>query len=106
MVLGLIDPLEGGIALLIAIVIYAVGFSVAKEKPSKWLWIPLVTTIVIGAVTLVAAILQLEFSQEPTGLPGPVIFGLWAYRAAGLVTLIGSIITVVKSFQKDNPKKI
>ena len=104
MLLALIDPLEGGLALILAFGIYAVAILVAKQKPSKLLWIPFLTAFVIGAFTLALAIMRLEFTQEPQALPGPVVFGLWAYRAAVLVTLAGAVVTVVNSFKTSGSK--
>lgn len=98
--LGLIDPLEGGISLVLATLIYLVSFLVIKQKPKKILWIPLVTALALGIVTLAFALARLEFSQGPTSLPGPVIFGLWGYRLAVAVTLVGALLTVVQSFRK------
>lgn len=104
MALALIDPLEGGLALILAFGIYLVAFIVAKQKPSKLLWIPFLTAFVIGAVTLALAILRLEFTQEPQGLPGPIVIGLWAYRAAVLITLAGAVVTVINSFKNKSSK--
>lgn len=97
--LGLIDPLEGGISLAAALVIYFVAFMLLRQKPSKWLWVPFVSAAVLGAITLGLAIARLEFTQEPSALPPPVIFGIWAYRLAVATTLIGAVMAVVKSFQ-------
>lgn len=48
--LGLIDPLEGGLALIVAAVIYLVGFLLLRKFPTKLLWISF-----SGAVLFVAA---------------------------------------------------
>lgn len=97
--LGLIDPLEGGISLAAALLIYLLAFILLRQKPSRWLWIPFATALVLGAVTLALAIARLEFSPGPSPLPGPVIFGLWGYRLAVAATLVGAVMTAVRSFQ-------
>jgi intracellular septation protein A len=97
--LGLIDPLEGGIALMFAAVIYLIAFWAYGQMPSKLLWIPFVSAVAIGMATLGIAIANLEFSQQPEGLPAPVIFGLWAYRLAVAATLVGAVTTLIKSLR-------
>lgn len=96
--IGLIDPLEGGIALVFALVMYLVAFSIRKTRPRKLLWIPLLTALLIGVATLTLAILELEFATQATGMPPLVIFGLWAYRLAVLVTLAGAAITAFEAW--------
>jgi hypothetical protein len=97
--LGLIDPLEGGLALAVALLIYVAAFALSKQRPPKLLWIPFAVSLVVGASTLGLAIANLEFSQRPEGLPGPIIFGLWGYRLAVAVTLAGAIKTLIGSFR-------
>jgi hypothetical protein len=96
--LGLIDPLEGGIALIFALVMYLVAFSIKKTRPRKLLWIPFLAALVIGAGTLTAAILDLELTAQSEGMPPLVIFGLWAYRISVLVTLVGAGITAFEAW--------
>lgn len=100
--LGLIDPLEGGLALALALLIYIPAFVISKQKPIRLLWIPFCVALVIGSSTLGLAIANLEFSQQPEGLPGPIIFGLWGYRLAVAVTLAGSVLTLIRSFRSTN----
>ena len=96
---GLIDPLEGGISLLIAGAIYAVGFLIAKEKPAKYLTIPFVLALIVGVVALVLAIMKWPMESEPGG-PPPIIFLLWIYRALVLATLIGAVLTIWKQISR------
>lgn len=91
LVLGLIDPLEGGIALIAAMVIYVVAFVLAGHRPPGMLWIPFVVAIVVGALTLWFAIANLEFTSTPEPLNLPVRIGIWVYRAAVALTLVGGI---------------
>ena len=99
--LGLIDPLEGGVSLVVALGIYAIAFIVLRRKPAKTLWIPFLLSILIGAATLGFAVLNLEFSNKPEPLPGPVIYALWAYRLAVAATLVGAIVTLIQSFRSN-----
>lgn len=97
--LGLIDPLEGGIALLVAGLIYAIAFLLVGKGPKKYLWIPYISSIAVGAIVLLMVIAEPQ-RFDGDGLPGPVIVGLWIYSVAVLLTLAGSITTAILSFRK------
>lgn len=94
---GLIDPLEGGLSLLIAGAIYATGFSIAKQKPQKYLTIPFALTLIVGVLALVLAIAKWPMESEPGG-PPPLIILLWTYRALAVATLVGAVLSVWKQF--------
>lgn len=93
--LGLIDPLEGGLALIAATAIYAVAFVLLKAAPSKLLWIPFLATLVIGGATIIWAIFGRD-QQEFGPIPPPVIVALWLYRAAVVMALLGGLFTAYK----------
>lgn len=96
--LGLIDPLEGGLALLLALVIYIVAFLLAGYGPSRSLWIPYLLSFLIGGTGLLLAIFGIDrVDNEPNLLPLAVFN--WLYRAAVIATLVGAILTVIKSFR-------
>jgi hypothetical protein len=97
--LGLIDPLEGGVSLALALVIYLAAFVLSKQKPIKLLWIPFVAAVLIGAGTIALAIANLDTSERGQGLPLQIIVAVWAYRLAVAVTMVGAVITVVRSFR-------
>lgn len=96
--LGLIDPLEGGLALLAALIVYAAGFLIYGRGPDKILWIPFVVASLIGLIVLLFAIFGLDRVGEEGQMP-PLIIGLMVYRAAVAVTLVGSVITAIRSFR-------
>ena len=95
--LGLIDPLEGGIALIAAGAIYLVASLIAAKAPPRYLWIPYVIAVVIGVVVLVLATLNLDSGEREGGLWIFVMTLLWLYRVAVLVTFVGSIIYAIRS---------
>lgn len=97
--LGLIDPLEGGIALLLAALIYALAFFLAGKGPKKYLWVPYLIAAIVGGAVLLFAMFGVD-RVNGEGLPGPVIVGLWIYRVAVLLTLAGSLTTAILSFRK------
>lgn len=96
--LGLIDPLEGGIALLLSVLTLSVAFLMAGTWPSKALWIPFVLTLVVGAIALLVAIFGLDRANNQPQLL-PLIALLWAYRALVVVTLVGLVREVIRAFR-------
>jgi len=98
LILGLIDPLEGGLALIGALIIYIAGFLLANRLPAKILWIPFVVAAVLGLVVLLFAIFGLDRVDGEGQMP-PLIIGLMIYRAAVLATVVGSVITAIRSFK-------
>ncbi len=96
--LGLIDPLEGGLALLLAGAIYLAAFLLAGYGPKRVLWVPYLASILIGTVVLVLAIFGFDrVDNEPSLIPLAV--GNWIYRFAVVSTLVGGVITAVQSFR-------
>lgn len=91
---GLIDPLEGGLALLAALAVYVVGFGIAGRWPARYLWIPYVLAVVVGALVLTVAIVTLEPGPERGSILPLLIAGNWVYRVAVLATLVGGVLTV------------
>jgi len=92
---GLIDPLEGGLALVVAALLYLAGFGLAKTLPARSLWIPFLIAVLIGVVTIRLALSGLgrQGPYEPTS---PIVLvGVWAYRAAVLATLVGAVINAI-----------
>lgn len=99
---GLVDPLEGGIALLLAGVVYFFAFQLAGYGPGRYLWVPYALSIAIGAITLVYAMAS-PSRVDGQELAVPISVGVWVYRLAVLATLSGAITTAIFSFR--NSKK-
>lgn len=102
LVFGLIDPLEGGIALLIAIGVGVVVWALARVPLPKLLWIPLIATVALGAITLGIGILALPETAGPdtaTNPALPVIVLVWLWRIGVLVVLAGAILYIVRLFR-------
>jgi len=102
---GLIDPLEGGIALILAGFVYLVAFLVGGRKPTKFLWISYLSAsaVVIGAIVLVFAIFGMDrVSDRPEMIP--LAIGNWIYRVAVLFTLAAALNTAILSFRKRESK--
>ena len=95
---GLIDPLEGGVALLFALATLTAAYLFAGYKPNKTLWIPFLLAIVVGAITLLFAILGLDRgNNQPSMIP--LIAMVWVYRVIVLATLIGLVLEVIRAFK-------
>ena len=96
--LGLIDPLEGGIALLLSLITLSAAFAIAGSMPSKALWIPFGMSIVVGVITILVAIFGMDrANNQPQMLP--LIGLLWIYRALVVVTLVGLVREIIRSFR-------
>lgn len=101
---GLIDPLEGGISLLVALAAYLLAFVIGKQKPKKYFWIPFVISIGLGALVLAGASLEYFIDIERPDYLLPLVIGNWVYRAAVVATLIGALLTVIRAFGKTSRK--
>ena len=101
--IGLIDPLEGGVALLVAFLLGVAVRLLARVRVPRALWIPLTATAILGAVVLAIALLSSPenqtVSQDVTAanplLPTAIIL-MWIYRVGVVATLVGTVIYVVR----------
>lgn len=100
MVLGLVDPLEGGISLVAAIVLIVVARLLAATAAPRLLWIPSVVAVALGAAALAVAL----FSPPRVGADGTVTRSgdlavtmlVWGYRLAVLVVVAGAVLYVAR----------
>ncbi len=96
--LGLIDPLEGGIALLISVATLSLAFLAAGYWPRKTLWVPFVLAIVVGAIALLVAIFG-PGRVDNAPLMFPLIALIWLYRAFVVAALVGLVMEVIRIFK-------
>lgn len=91
LIVGLIDPLEGGLALLLAGAVFAIALLVGKTKPPVYLWASFLAAVLIGTLTIVAALtIGRQAPYEPLN---PIVrIGLWVYRLAVAGTLVSTVI--------------
>lgn len=103
---GLIDPLEGGIALVVGALLGLGAWLVSRVPVPRFTWISLAVSLGLGILTLLTAV----FLRDPASIdsatgdvtatnpfatvPITVIL-LWIYRLSVLVTLAGGISYVV-----------
>lgn len=102
LVLGLIDPLEGGIALLAGITLGVAVWALSRVPLPKLLWISLIATVALGAITLGLAIVFAPQESGPGAAGNPIAGGviglLWLWRAGVVVILAGAIVYLVRLF--------
>lgn len=103
---GLIDPLEGGLALLLALVIGLAAWGLSGVRPPRITWLPFVITLGLAVVTLALALMHSSPSGEE-GMPNALGVSLrvliWVYRLAVVVTLMGAVVYVVRIAQALRP---
>jgi hypothetical protein len=100
---GLIDPVEGGIALLVAGGLVLVTWALSRLPVPRLEWMSWIAAVVIGAVTIGVALLYPE-DQRPAAegllaLPGVLIALVLVYEAAVLSTIGGGVLHVVRLVQ-------
>jgi hypothetical protein len=88
---GLIDPLEGGLALLLAGIVFGIALWVGKTKPPVYLWASYAAALLIGVLTIVAA-LTIGRQNPNEALNPTVLIGLWGYRLAVAANLVAALV--------------
>lgn len=102
--IGMIDPLEGGIALLFGLIIGVVVWVVTRVPVPRFTWISFVATMAVGAITLILAV-TLPPVQIDEGVANPVVgypplaMLNWVWRVGVLVTLGGAIWYIARIVQ-------
>lgn len=105
LILGLIDPLEGGIALIVALGLGAAVRLLSGVPVPRLAWISMLVTIGVGILALALAIAGMpaesmqEVGPEATA-PNPLSAGVrilvWVYRLGVLVVFIGAVVYLVR----------
>jgi hypothetical protein len=104
---GLIDPLEGGIALVAGALLGLGAWLVSRVPVPKFTWISLAVSGGLGILTLLAAVVLRDpvsvdsatgeaTATNPLATVPIAVILLWLYRLSVLVTLAGGIYYVVK----------
>lgn len=96
--LGILDPMEGGMAMLAAGVMILLTWLVGRVPVPRLEWIGWVATVVVGAVTLAAAVvLWNEGVTAPgRGLPWWLAVLLVIYEVGVVATFAGGVWNVVR----------
>jgi hypothetical protein len=104
---GLIDPLEGGIALVAGALLGLGAWLVSRVPVPKFTWISVAISGGLGVLTLLAAVVLRDpvsvdsvtgeaTATNPFATVPVAIILLWLYRLSVLVTLAGGIFYVVR----------
>lgn len=102
---GLIDPLEGGLALLLALALGIAMRLLSGVPVPRLAWISLAVTLALGilALILVTTRMPTDAVREvgpDVAAPNPINLAarvlLWAYRLGVLTTLVGTAVYVVR----------
>ena len=103
--IALIDPLEGGIALLLALLL-GLGVRLLSGVPvPRWTWVSCVATLAVGVLALVLAIAgeQAQVTGPDVTAPNPLGVGvralIWIYRLGVLAVLGGVVLYLVRIVQ-------
>lgn len=101
--LGLIDPLEGGLSLLMALALLVAVRYLSGVALPRFTWLSLAVTLALGLLVLVLVIATGPAPAEQAvgaTAPNPVSVGVrllaWVYRLSVVVTLAGVIAYVVR----------
>lgn len=103
--IGLIDPLEGGIALVAGLLLGLVAWLVSRVPVPRFTWISLAATLAFGALTLGLALTLPPVEMGPDTVGNPVVGRWylaamnWVWRIGVLVTFAGGIWYVVRIVQ-------
>ena len=97
---GLIDPLEGGIALLVAAGLVAATWWLSKIGIPRLEWASWTAAIVFGVVAIAWAVTLWSPAERATGqgisMPWPLLALLIAYELAVVSTLVGGVVYLVR----------
>lgn len=97
LVLGLIDPLEGGIAMLIGGALTVVTWLVSRVPVPRLEWIAWLTAFISGGLALLGAVLLWQQSPGgPEGMPWWVLVPLVVYEIAVAATIAGGVWFVAR----------
>lgn len=102
--IGLIDPLEGGIALLVGLLVGLVARLVSSVPVPRYSWIALAATLAVGILALVIAVFTPPV-ETTEGVANPVLANaslrvlVWVYRLGVLATLAGAVWYAVRIVQ-------
>jgi hypothetical protein len=92
LVLGLLDPVEGGVAMLVAGLLILLTFAVSRVAVPRLEWIPWLTSVAAGASALAAVPHYYPLEPYPWWVWALVV----VYEVAVAVTVAGGVAYVVR----------
>lgn len=98
--LGLLDPVEGGLALLAAIVLGVAVRTLSRVPVPRLAWVSALVAVALGAAAILVAVTTRPAPDASGRVTSPLSGGLlvlvWGYELAALVTLVGGVLYVVR----------
>lgn len=97
LMLGLLDPLEGGMALLVGLALAAAVWALSRAPVPRWAWIAALAAVAFGAAALTWAGASPDDDGNRSGVSGVVLGVLFVgYELAALTTLVGGVVFAVR----------
>ena len=102
--LGLLDPLEGGMALLVGLALATVVRTLSRARVPRWAWMAALAAVVLGVSALVFAGATSDDDGERSWASG-LSLGILvvSYELAALATLVGGVVFAVRVFRQARP---
>lgn len=95
--LGLLDPLEGGMALLVALGLGLAAWALSLVPVPRFAWVPALAAVVLGVAALVvAAATNREEASGQQDISVPTAVLAVGYELAALATLVGGVRYAVR----------
>ena len=92
LIVGLMDPIEGGVALLVGGALLVIVFLVSRVPVPRFLWIAWLSAVAFGAASLIAVAQYYPWRDYPWWIWALVV----GYEVAAGVTAAGGVVYVVR----------
>ena len=102
LIVGLMDPIEGGVALLVGGALVVIVFLVSRVPMPRLLWIAWLSAVAFGAASLIAVAQYYPWRDYPWWIWALVV----GYEVAAGVTAAGGVVYVVRMarrLRRDRP---
>lgn len=106
MIVGLIDPLEGSVIILLGIALVALGAFLDKNRYRRLLlWSFLLTAVGVGALWIFSALGGVQLPGDPSGIGLPMVWGLLLlpYPIGWVMAIVGVIQRLRESPERPAP---
>ena len=92
LIVGLMDPIEGGVALLVGGALVVIVFLVSRVPMPRLLWIAWLSAVAFGAASLIAVAQYYPWREYPWWIWALVV----GYEVAAGITAAGGVVYVVR----------
>ncbi|MFC4783384.1 hypothetical protein ACT8ZV_02850 [Nocardioides sp. MAHUQ-72] len=104
--LGLLDPLEGGMALLVGLVLAALVWTLSRVPVPRWAGFTALAAVVLGAAALLWAGATPDDDGGRSWASG-LVLGVFVvgYEVSVLATVVGGVIFAVRVIRQARPPR-